>query len=571
MAPPSPRRSSRARATNFLSHQSSTSSGRAERNHRANNKTSSGKSTPSASLSSEPLEDYEDTLLGRRRKRGHEDEPEKPQRQDQLDTAHASDNGQDEEDEAVRCICDSEDYPGRPPVDGPDADFFAAIELTEDVTGFFVQCDICKVWQHGACVGIFSAEASPDEYFCEQCRNDLHKINTAINGQKYSKYLPLHRPPPASQPTSRATSVSRDRGQSPKGSKEKNGRPTSSQLAAKRRSTMNSRDAAYDDDQLRRAIEASRENNSVDGDGPLRRTKRGRSDSEENVPSVKRQRTNSHSPSPPPEEREDASREQSEDEAQARNGAKKTRNGRHQRTKSEVEDKDRLRQEAANKRRGRAERRRGDDSDPSEDLPLAQVKAALPPEEEPTPEVEPTIPPPPVPGTPPATVNNAGNSHKKGARSNHKKGKGKGPPGKDLHHDREDSPARPAPRDIAKAADDPPAPKSTPADSKPSGKGKAGVAHKITMLDMKRRVGAIMDFISRTQVDLAAEGNLSSSSNSTSGEASPQKTPLGPVTGETNGGTPETTGHDKDFKDLDCMQMMDVLTRDMVKWQNQYK
>lgn len=93
-----------------------------------------------------------------------------------------NDELQDEEDEAVRCLCGAEDYPGRPPVEGPDAEFFAGIELTEDVTGFFVQCDICKVWQHGACVGIFSAESSPDEYFCEQCRKDLHKIHTASNG-----------------------------------------------------------------------------------------------------------------------------------------------------------------------------------------------------------------------------------------------------------------------------------------------------------------------------------------------------------------------------------------------------
>lgn len=96
--------------------------------------------------------------------------------------ATVSDDLQDEEDEAVRCLCDSEEYPGRPPVEGPDADIFAAIELTEDVTGFFVQCDICKVWQHGACVGIFSAESSPEEYFCELCRKDLHKIHTASNG-----------------------------------------------------------------------------------------------------------------------------------------------------------------------------------------------------------------------------------------------------------------------------------------------------------------------------------------------------------------------------------------------------
>ena len=45
---------------------------------------------------------------------------------------------------------------------------------------------------------------------------------------------------------------------------------------------MNSRDAAYDDEQLRRAIEASKEETLDDTEGSIiRRTKRGRSDSEE--------------------------------------------------------------------------------------------------------------------------------------------------------------------------------------------------------------------------------------------------------------------------------------------------
>lgn len=48
---------------------------------------------------------------------------------------------------------------------------------------------------------------------------------------------------------------------------------------------MNSRDAAYDEEeQLRRAIEASKEDASVDGtETGNRRTKRGRSGSEEYV------------------------------------------------------------------------------------------------------------------------------------------------------------------------------------------------------------------------------------------------------------------------------------------------
>jgi hypothetical protein len=182
MAPPSPRRSSRARATTSQSQNSSGSSvtsGRADRNTRNVYKTPSGKSTPSASLSSEPPEDLDDTLLGRRRKRGQDDE-DKASRPETVDMNTVSDD-LEEEDEAVRCICGTDEYPGKPPLEGPDAEFFGNVDFTEDVTGFFVQCDICKVWQHGACVGIFSAESSPDEYFCEQCRKDLHKILLASN------------------------------------------------------------------------------------------------------------------------------------------------------------------------------------------------------------------------------------------------------------------------------------------------------------------------------------------------------------------------------------------------------
>ncbi|KAM0529237.1 hypothetical protein ACHAPS_001250 [Verticillium nonalfalfae] len=94
-----------------------------------------------------------------------------------------------EDDESVRCICGFDEYPGPPPFDddvktgkeNPEADFFASIELSDEVSGLFVQCDICKVWQHGACVGIFTEESSPDEYFCEKCRKDLHKIHIASN------------------------------------------------------------------------------------------------------------------------------------------------------------------------------------------------------------------------------------------------------------------------------------------------------------------------------------------------------------------------------------------------------
>src|SRR5277367_5546746 len=103
--------------------------------------------------------------------------------------------------------------------------------------------------------------------------------NTMGPRQKYSHYLPLYQT--LSRTTSRAASFSKDGTRSPRGSK--SGRPSSSLQSAKRRSTMNSRDAAYDEEeQLRRAIEASKGEKSGESmDGSIRRNKRGRSDSEE--------------------------------------------------------------------------------------------------------------------------------------------------------------------------------------------------------------------------------------------------------------------------------------------------
>lgn len=264
-------------------------------------------------------------------------------------------NGGDEmveDDEAVRCICGFDEYPGPPPLDedskhgikdGIEVDpILAGADAPEDLAGFFLQCDMCKVWQHGGCVGIMNEEQSPEEYFCEECRKDLHKIFTAPNGyvcaflmlildfssngsigpprgdvaqtwshkagfsqenhkfnafvqyltitrttnmmqnrQRYSHYLPLHQY--HSRDTSRAASFSKDGTRSPRAGS-KNGRPSSSMQSAKRRSTMNSRDAAYDEGEaLRRAIEASKGENSGESNdgGTVRRGKRGRSDSEE--------------------------------------------------------------------------------------------------------------------------------------------------------------------------------------------------------------------------------------------------------------------------------------------------
>lgn len=199
------RRSSRAARANqplqSTSHHSSTSSNSSSRGDRAtrshNKAESPRKSTPSASLSSEPLDDSvatvgEDTIQTRR-KRGRVEEQSKSSRAptSQIEMS----NGVEEiveDDEAVRCICGYDEYPGPPQLgdedskhgikEGIEEPIITPADVTEDLAGFFLQCDICKVWQHGGCVGIMNEDTSPEEYFCEECRSDLHKIFTAPNG-----------------------------------------------------------------------------------------------------------------------------------------------------------------------------------------------------------------------------------------------------------------------------------------------------------------------------------------------------------------------------------------------------
>lgn len=53
--------------------------------------------------------------------------------------------------------------------------------LGDDLGGFFVQCDICSVWQHGGCMGLIDENNLPEEYYCEQCKPELHRIIRGSN------------------------------------------------------------------------------------------------------------------------------------------------------------------------------------------------------------------------------------------------------------------------------------------------------------------------------------------------------------------------------------------------------
>ncbi|CEP64775.1 Cti6p LALA0_S13e02718g [Lachancea lanzarotensis] len=61
-----------------------------------------------------------------------------------------------------------------------------------DESGLYIQCEQCSVWQHGFCVGITDGEGSaPEKYWCEKCRSELHTLYTNDAGQRRSIYKPV--------------------------------------------------------------------------------------------------------------------------------------------------------------------------------------------------------------------------------------------------------------------------------------------------------------------------------------------------------------------------------------------
>ena len=109
------------------------------------------------------------------------------------------------------------------------------------------------------------------------------------------------------------------------------------------------------------------------------------------------------------------------------------------------------------------------------------------------------------------------------------------------------------------------------------------------MSDMKRRANNILEYISRTQIELASESLPVASKGSPAQQNSVgdnASKPAANVVVNGNGGSKKTdtttnvaplingstsTGLSlQEFKDMSCMEMMDILTRDLVKWQQEF-
>ncbi|KAF9566732.1 hypothetical protein CPC08DRAFT_814611 [Agrocybe pediades] len=140
---------------------------------------------------------------------------------------------EEEEQGITRCVCGSSE-------DDPDAG------------EFMVQCETCKVWQHGLCMGYQSEDqVHDDDYYCEQCRPELHVELIKKLAKKARQSSATTRPDPVSHArVSRSHSPSHLLKQ-----------------PSKRRNTMNSRDAAFDES-LKEIIEATAAEAAAVQDGP---------------------------------------------------------------------------------------------------------------------------------------------------------------------------------------------------------------------------------------------------------------------------------------------------------------
>jgi hypothetical protein len=173
-------------STSTASMPSSTSSARGERSTRLHNKQASPhkSGTPQSALSSESGERARtsEPPQSRRSKRGHEVVDDEDDDNDIKHDEEELEGDDGEEDEVTRCVCGQQEYPG-PPEARHGRGSHAGLDVTgEEAGGLFIQCDVCKVWQHGGCVGIMDEASCPENYFCEECKPELHEVSTSKSG-----------------------------------------------------------------------------------------------------------------------------------------------------------------------------------------------------------------------------------------------------------------------------------------------------------------------------------------------------------------------------------------------------
>ncbi|KAG9646475.1 hypothetical protein KCU95_g18991, partial [Aureobasidium melanogenum] len=544
----------------------------ADRNSRWHNKLSPRQKSPSPTNLSDDtmhpqsgsLNSPEESRQTRRATRAQHTHPDDVDQQSQLNDADPDADG---DDEITRCVCGLQEYPGPPLTD--DFPTITDPSQAEDAGGLFIQCDKCHVWQHGGCVGIMDETKSPDNYFCELCDKKLHNVLTDPKGQRYSRYLPVMKPEPKSARKSSLTKET-ESAKARREQRESQNRASVESSTGKRRSTMNSRQAYDDEETLRRIIEETKDDS--ESTPAVRKGKRGRDDSEDSRHEIKRQRTGSESPNPPSTLNTGSLDADSDDDGTHPKSNKKARSAaaevlRQREARERERMRDEKRKEAAGRRSERAGRRRADESDPLDDTPKPMGTPNLPASQPPSP---PGSAPPMAPGS----------SHKKGTAKKQKRlGRNQYTAAKATSHPAEAAPANangssgddPTNNSTSDSKNSPSSNTETPAVATsappPKTKGKWGGRAKnprqaaiqeaeivtkdtrdtksqMTITDMKKRTGMMMDYIAKAQVDMAGD-----------------RAPLN---------TQQEADKAAEFKQLSSREMMDVLTRHIMTWQKEY-
>ncbi|KAF8678347.1 Chitin synthase [Rhizoctonia solani] len=159
----------------------------------------------------------------------------------------------DEEGSVTRCVCGSDE---------------------EDFGNFMIQCEQCSVWQHGVCMGVANVDESPEHYYCEMCRPENHAgLLRDLKKTKYAKpaspLVVTHAALPARSASPTATS-----------------KPPKS---PKRRNTMNSRDAAYDEATAQAILLSIQQDPDIEeSTNPKRKRKRTRDVEDDDILKPKR-------------------------------------------------------------------------------------------------------------------------------------------------------------------------------------------------------------------------------------------------------------------------------------------
>ncbi|OLL25621.1 putative histone deacetylase complex subunit cti6, partial [Neolecta irregularis DAH-3] len=391
----------------------------------------------------------------------------------------------DWQEEITRCICGQDESP-----------VLGSVGM--------IQCEQCHAWQHFFCIGLDDSFKEEIDYFCELCRPDHHDLYQD-EGIPRSKWTPHDgtRGPRKSSP--------------------------------KRRSTMNSRDAAYERD-IQLAIEASAAEKAMKPPS-VRGKKRATSESSEKAGDPKRPRT-SASPS------SSANRQhESDNDRDSSLSTRRKRKPVAQPADPPPQSKSRLSDEKAppRTRNMREKRKDGNDSDNSEITNQSQQSKSRAPRSTsrlPPPAVQPPEPEPKKLKTTTGT--------RKGARNNHDTRRG---------------------AQSIKTASEAPSPPLSDGPFRPK-----TVNSRASLNEMRKRVQVILEYISHVQVEMAScstyqdrKKTMPSSSSSTSSNISfvDVKLESGAIVGE-------LTKTAALIQSTTSLNLIDSLTRQLLHWEQKY-